>query len=840
MGCQWSGTRGLLLQHIQQQCLFRLQECIACGAQLHRHQCAQHRHDIKPGDLVTLTITNAELAQGQAGNVVEADFETGTFVTNFDGRERVQSATDLKKVDLFDQGERNGRPLSLSAKLPCWTSVDVSSKLPDWTSIAKRSIRLYHCKTVGAIEDLCAASSPSATRQFVHKDTVVQIAPTPFAQGQRRLVSHALLNGERLVVAKFLKAPDASISHEANTRGHSKVLSKHLVQSEINAVAGFLAEKFNEMETAGKRICIMDSHAVACGTGFRPFNLQDMLHHFDSQRFSNKIGWWHPKVDKTLMRFTQWSYEVTHGHLMVVSLKGMATSAGWTLVDPCILCVDTSRFGNGNLGHRAMELCLQKLEKALGEHLWELSSSSLSGPTKETPSKRPKYEAERQMPESSSASSSSGVTSSEDRAAGEDCSTPASMSVARVEEVSGGGKKPACGVGAFATSAVRRLVRAPRKAFTAVLSRSICQRQRSRTSLPEEPHAPFFVERQNSTASSTSAKSPKAPSPKAPPRRASTTSLKSGQSGRSRAQSETSANTFVLDVDAVIQQLLVPSNVALHTSQLPEEQAIFSLLAVVRQSFMCQPCLLELDGSVKVLGDIHGQYMNLLQFFELGGLPPNENYLLLGDYVDRGKQSCETIVLLFALKVKYPANLFLLRGNHECASINRMYGFYDECKRRFSLKLWKAFVDVFNCLPPAAVVGSKIFCCHGGPSPDINTMEDIRYIQRPTNIPDSGVLCDLLWADPDKNVEGWCENDRGVSWVFGPAVAHSFCDKFGFDLIVRAHQVVEDGYEFFADRRLVTVFSAPNYCGEFDNSAAMLSVKEGLECTFKILHADAC
>ncbi|RWW33161.1 hypothetical protein GW17_00002142 [Ensete ventricosum] len=112
-------------------------------------------------------------------------------------------------------------------------------------------------------------------------------------------------------------------------------------------------------------------------------------------------------------------------------------------------------------------------------------------------------------------------------------------------------------------------------------------------------------------------------------------------------------------------------------------------------------------------GDIHGQYSDLLRLFEYGGLPPQANYLFLGDYVDRGKQSLETICLLLAYKIKYPENFFLLRGNHECASINRIYGFYDECKRRFNVRLWKVFTDCFNCLPVAALIDEKILCMHG-------------------------------------------------------------------------------------------------------------------------------
>lgn len=136
----------------------------------------------------------------------------------------------------------------------------------------------------------------------------------------------------------------------------------------------------------------------------------------------------------------------------------------------------------------------------------------------------------------------------------------------------------------------------------------------------------------------------------------------------------------------------------------------------------------------KICGDVHGQYYDLLRLFEYGGYPPESNYLFLGDYVDRGKQSVECICPLLAYKIKYPENFFILRGNHECASINRIYGFYDECKRRYSIKLWKTFIDCFNCLPIAATVEEKIFCMHGGLSPDLNSMEQICRIMRPTDV----------------------------------------------------------------------------------------------------------
>jgi serine/threonine-protein phosphatase PP1 catalytic subunit len=128
------------------------------------------------------------------------------------------------------------------------------------------------------------------------------------------------------------------------------------------------------------------------------------------------------------------------------------------------------------------------------------------------------------------------------------------------------------------------------------------------------------------------------------------------------------------------------------------------------------------------------------------------NYLFLGDYVDRGKQSLEVVCLLFAYKIKYPENFFLLRGNHECAGINRIYGFYDECRRRFSVKMWKQFCNTFNCLPCCAVIDDKIICMHGGLSPELSQMEQIANIARPCDVPDTGLLCDILWADPDPSI----------------------------------------------------------------------------------------
>ena len=250
---------------------------------------------------------------------------------------------------------------------------------------------------------------------------------------------------------------------------------------------------------------------------------------------------------------------------------------------------------------------------------------------------------------------------------------------------------------------------------------------------------------------------------------------------------------------------------------------------------MRQPVFLELESPISILGDIHGQYSDLLRLFEYGGYPPKSNYLFLGDYVDRGKQSIETISLLMSYKIKYPENFFLLRGNHEAEIVNRLYGFYDECRRRYSIKLWKQFTEMFNLMPVAALIDDNIFFFHGGLSPEMKSIEQLYDIQRPTDVPNSGLLCDILWSDPSPDVEKWGENERGVSFVFSKEVVQQFLDDNCLDLVCRAHQVVEDGYEFFADQTLVTVFSAPDYCGEYSNCASMMIVDDKLMCSFKVL-----
>jgi len=279
---------------------------------------------------------------------------------------------------------------------------------------------------------------------------------------------------------------------------------------------------------------------------------------------------------------------------------------------------------------------------------------------------------------------------------------------------------------------------------------------------------------------------------------------------------------------------------------------MISLVANMQENFMKEDVFLQVtpQPKMKIFGDVHGQFNDLFKLLDAAGPPgPNNQYLFLGDYVDRGKQSLETMCFLLYLKAFFPGEVYLLRGNHECASINRDYGFYDECKTRLpgGVKVWKRFTDMFNRLPVAALVGGKIFCVHGGLSPELTQLEQVAYIMRPTDVPETGLLCDLLWSDPshvqtdnpDVRLEGWDYNKRGVSFTFGTDIVREFCSAHNIDLLVRAHQVVEDGYEFFADQRCITVFSAVNYCGEFDNKGAILSVESNasgeLICSLDII-----
>ncbi|KAF1861558.1 hypothetical protein Lal_00025921 [Lupinus albus] len=224
--------------------------------------------------------------------------------------------------------------------------------------------------------------------------------------------------------------------------------------------------------------------------------------------------------------------------------------------------------------------------------------------------------------------------------------------------------------------------------------------------------------------------------------------------------------------------------------------------------------------------------------------------------VDRGYYSVETVTLLVALKVRYRDRITILRGNHESRQITQVmclrvpsilwvtskgdslssalqwYGFYDECLRKYgNANVWKFFTDLFDYLPLTALIESQIFCLHGGLSPSLDTLDNIRALDRIQEVPHEGPMCDLLWSDPDDRC-GWGISPRGAGYTFGQDIAAQFNHTNGLSLISRAHQLVMEGYNWCQEKNVVTVFSAPNYCYRCGNMAAILEIGENMDQNF--------
>ncbi|VDK87189.1 unnamed protein product [Litomosoides sigmodontis] len=271
----------------------------------------------------------------------------------------------------------------------------------------------------------------------------------------------------------------------------------------------------------------------------------------------------------------------------------------------------------------------------------------------------------------------------------------------------------------------------------------------------------------------------------------------------------------------------------------PDE--ICEMIETARVLFSSEGALIDVSIPVIVVGDIHGQYADLQRIFAAVGRPGRTRFLFLGDYIDRGPQSLECICSLVAWKIAYPKRIFLLRGNHEFASVNREYGFYDELATRFSvgqaMRLWKEFNDLFSIFPFSALIKNKILCMHGGLSPHLQSLDDIRNIKMPVMELFSDTLeQDLVWSDPKLDIKGYEPNKlRNVSVAFGEDIVYKTCKRLSLDLIIRAHQVMENGYGFFAGRKLVTVFSAPLYA-ELNNKGAVVRISAEMVISYVILN----
>ena len=235
---------------------------------------------------------------------------------------------------------------------------------------------------------------------------------------------------------------------------------------------------------------------------------------------------------------------------------------------------------------------------------------------------------------------------------------------------------------------------------------------------------------------------------------------------------------------------------------------------------------------MQICGDIRGQFHDLMELFRIGGKTPDTNYLFLGDYVDRGYYSVETVSLLICLKVRFRNRVFVLRGNHESRQITQVYGFYDECLRKYgNANVWKAFTDLFDYLPLTALVENQVMGLHGGLSPSIDYLDSIRALDRVQEVPHEGPMCDLLWSDPDDR-SGWGISPRGAGYTFGADISKQFNHNNGLVLVCRAHQLVMEGFNWSHDKHVVTIFSAPNYCYRCGNQAAILEVDEKLNYSF--------
>ena len=249
-----------------------------------------------------------------------------------------------------------------------------------------------------------------------------------------------------------------------------------------------------------------------------------------------------------------------------------------------------------------------------------------------------------------------------------------------------------------------------------------------------------------------------------------------------------------------------------------------------KELFIEESNVVIIDAPITICGDIHGQFDDLTELFVKGGKCPETNYLFMGDFVDRGFNSVETFLLLLALKVRYPDRITLIRGNHETRQITQVYGFYDECMRKYgSINVWRYCTEIFDYLPISAIIDEKIFCIHGGLSPTIDTIDEIRNIDRKQEVPHDGAMCDLLWSDPDQDQKGFGISPRGAGYLFGEDVVNTFEEINKIDLIARAHQLVMEGYKMMFGGKLVTIWSAPNYCYRCGNMASILKLDENLK-----------
>lgn len=243
--------------------------------------------------------------------------------------------------------------------------------------------------------------------------------------------------------------------------------------------------------------------------------------------------------------------------------------------------------------------------------------------------------------------------------------------------------------------------------------------------------------------------------------------------------------------------------------------------------------IVHLNDPVTVVGDLHGQYYDLLKLLNVGGDPDTTKYLFLGDYVDRGCFSIEVVLLLCALKIRYKDTIYMLRGNHECRQMTSSFNFKEECLAKYDQDIYEIFMDLFEALPISAIINGKFITFHGGISPDLKTLEELNKLNRFVEPPKKGIMCDLLWADPVDKLDGslneaYIRNEqRGCSYVFGAEALTKFLHTNKLLSCIRAHEVQLEGFKMYNWRnknfpQIITIFSAPNYCDSYNNKGAII------------------
>uniref|UniRef100_H2YPV2 Serine/threonine-protein phosphatase n=2 Tax=Ciona savignyi TaxID=51511 RepID=H2YPV2_CIOSA len=274
-----------------------------------------------------------------------------------------------------------------------------------------------------------------------------------------------------------------------------------------------------------------------------------------------------------------------------------------------------------------------------------------------------------------------------------------------------------------------------------------------------------------------------------------------------------------------------------------EDDVALQIINLGSELLRKEKTMVDIEAPVTVCGDIHGQFFDLMKLFEVGGNPATTKYLFLGDYVDRGYYSIECVLYLWALKILYPGTLHLLRGNHECRHLTEYFTFKQECTIKYSDKVYDACMNGFDCLPLAALMNQQFLCVHGGLSPELNSLEDIKkaILDRFKEPPAFGPMCDLLWADPleefgnEHSTEHFSHNTvRGCSYFYSYPAVCEFLQKNSLLSLIRAHEAQDAGYRMYKKSSttgfpsLITIFSAPNYLDVYNNKAAVLKYENNV------------